>query len=670
MILKSFFSKTIFVLVFFMFFSLHIYANEQSKVSIVLNGTQVDNLIISPKIIDENVLVSTIDIKNLLDVGIDSNITNNLVNITNNQDSLILEINSNLANFNGEDILLDSAPMLINDFIMLPITFIAEALGFETLWNESLNELHINNLLENTAVSRQTDSTSYPEKTVTNISVPNQLEPHTFVIETSSEIEEFNYFELDNGRIVIDIHDTTIDLEGTQNIIENSPNVSLIRWSETEVDGNEVARIVIELSLLSSIYDIYISEDKRSINVHFKENLVNISSNFSQRVDSINIAGTRPPDINVSNIYGNNNLIIDVYNGKLNNLEQPVITGNFIKDYSVTQLDNNIVRINIMLEHPVSYSLSYYNNTVSVIIAEPTFNNITFNPDNNTIILTQSESSPIKINDITHNYDDFHSGYILTLPGDYSDFFGDGVIEVYNEFINTIGIVTESGNTNIVIDQNRIIALDIRERGEEIFINIIPPKDKYDKIVILDPGHGGHDPGAHHFDVMEKDLNLIISNMAKELLKQDENIKVYATRSTDVFVPLTKRSELANEAADLFVSIHLNAIGEGHNVTRGTETYYLVNDTDENFDITREEVATIFQTNLVKGLGTRDRGIKTANFSVLRNTNIPSVLLELGFLTNKEENDMFSDPIIQQKVAEIIYQSIIEIFEIYTPVRQ
>jgi len=211
---------------------------------------------------------------------------------------------------------------------------------------------------------------------------------------------------------------------------------------------------------------------------------------------------------------------------------------------------------------------------------------------------------------------------------------------------------------NIVIDGN-----DISEQDTQKDVEIIDIIDGQ-RIVVLDPGHGGRYPGTVHFGVVEKEVALIISNMVRDMLLQNPDIHVLTTRDTDIHVPLIERAEIANNAdADLFVSIHLNAVAN-NSIVRGTETYYLASETDANFNVTRREVAEIFQRNLIQGLGTIDRGVRTENFSVLRNTTMPSILLELGFLTNPQEAAMFAELATQKKSAEIIYASILEVFEL------
>ncbi|MCF4101617.1 N-acetylmuramoyl-L-alanine amidase [Gillisia sp. M10.2A] len=226
---------------------------------------------------------------------------------------------------------------------------------------------------------------------------------------------------------------------------------------------------------------------------------------------------------------------------------------------------------------------------------------------------------------------------------------------------------------------------------------------KYDPIksqfvVVLDAGHGGKDPGNRGGGFEEKDIALnIILKVGKELQK-NPNIKVIYTRSTDVFIPLDKRAQIANDAkADLFVSVHCNA----HNSQAyGTETFVLgLHRNQANFEVAKRENSVIFleedyhvtydgfdpnspesyigmtimqeeyldqsilladfvQKKFTRELKRNDRGVKQAGFLVLRQTYMPSVLIETGFLTNTSEGAFLNSNSGQEKMADAIYSAI------------
>ncbi|MBN1288562.1 MAG: N-acetylmuramoyl-L-alanine amidase [Actinobacteria bacterium] len=161
--------------------------------------------------------------------------------------------------------------------------------------------------------------------------------------------------------------------------------------------------------------------------------------------------------------------------------------------------------------------------------------------------------------------------------------------------------------------------------------------------VCIDPGHGGNEPGAIQNGVQEKDVNLAIALKAKPLLQQ-LGYEVVMTRETDIDVSLEGRCQIANRnCVDAFVSIHNNAY---LTTSEGTETYCYFNSEEGR------RLATDVHSNVIKRIGLTDRGVKEADFYVLRNTDMPSALLEGAFLTNPEEARLLTDPAFQQKIAE------------------
>ena len=151
--------------------------------------------------------------------------------------------------------------------------------------------------------------------------------------------------------------------------------------------------------------------------------------------------------------------------------------------------------------------------------------------------------------------------------------------------------------------------------------------------VFLDPGHGGGDPGAIGNGLQEKDINLSVSLKIGEILKRN-NIDVEYSRTTDIFVNLTPRANMANGSnADIFVSIHCNSFSDPS--AHGLETFGYIG------SVKGAQLAKSIQDSLVRDkLYTRNRGVKTANFSVLRNTKMPAALVELAFISNAQDADI------------------------------
>jgi N-acetylmuramoyl-L-alanine amidase len=211
--------------------------------------------------------------------------------------------------------------------------------------------------------------------------------------------------------------------------------------------------------------------------------------------------------------------------------------------------------------------------------------------------------------------------------------------------------------------------------------------------VVLDPGHGGHDTGTiGSKGLQEKDLALDISKRVALLIRDRLGAEVVLTRSDDTFVPLERRTEIANEEkADLFVSIHANASRK--ETASGVETFYLNFTTDEAaIDVAARENAssrkTVYElTDMLQQIAlqdklqesrqfavtvqrylysasvkansrTKDRGVKKAPFVVLIGASMPSILAEIGFVSNPRDEALLKRPEIRQRIAEGLYRGI------------
>jgi N-acetylmuramoyl-L-alanine amidase len=212
--------------------------------------------------------------------------------------------------------------------------------------------------------------------------------------------------------------------------------------------------------------------------------------------------------------------------------------------------------------------------------------------------------------------------------------------------------------------------------------------------VVIDPGHGGHDPGALTMGLSEADVVLDIALRLEALLLKQPGVEVVLTRRANVFVPLDERTALANrEGADLFLSIHANASEDDR--VRGIETYFLnfaPNPAAEAIaarenaassrtmrqlpDIVKaialnskidesRDFAALVQTSMVERLkksnkNARDLGVKQAPFTVLVGATMPSVLAEISFLTNHQEATLLRGSAYRQQIAEALFNGVMK----------
>ena len=211
--------------------------------------------------------------------------------------------------------------------------------------------------------------------------------------------------------------------------------------------------------------------------------------------------------------------------------------------------------------------------------------------------------------------------------------------------------------------------------------------------IVIDAGHGGHDPGAMSNGISESELTLDVALRLSRLLEKQPGVEVVMTRSTDVFIPLEERTAIANrEGADLFLSVHANA--SRNSKARGVETYFLnfATNPDAEAVAAREnagsaqsmnrlpaivkaialnskrdeskDFAEVVQRSMVRRMGARnkelrDLGVKQAPFVVLIGAAMPSVLAEIAFVTNRQEGSLLKTGPYRQQIAEALFDAVV-----------
>ena len=236
-----------------------------------------------------------------------------------------------------------------------------------------------------------------------------------------------------------------------------------------------------------------------------------------------------------------------------------------------------------------------------------------------------------------------------------------------------------------------------------LFAAVAMAAGKHKFTLVIDPGHGGHDVGAMGKFSKEKDINLRTAlAFGKYVERNCSDVKVIYTRKTDVFVTLHGRAEIANKAkADLFISIHTNSL-PGKKISRGLETYTLgMHRASDNLDVAKREnsvilvekdykkhyegfdpnssesyiifeflqdhnmaksveLAKLVQSNVCSTANRPNKGVKQAGFLVLRETSMPSCLIELGFISTSDEEKILNTESEVDKMARGIYQAFVK----------
>ena len=213
----------------------------------------------------------------------------------------------------------------------------------------------------------------------------------------------------------------------------------------------------------------------------------------------------------------------------------------------------------------------------------------------------------------------------------------------------------------IEITMDKVVEVETTKDEQYVYLDFLTPHEVYDKVIVVDAGHGSKDPGASKQGISEKDIDLAILLELKKLFdaESDGTIGVYYTRTEDANPSLSQRVELANKAeADLFVSIHNNSTKSGRmSSINGTAVMYdEAKATEEKGSM---QFANICLEELLASLGSNSKGLVAGNdIYIIRSAEMPVALVEVGFMTNQDELDSLKDAQYQQKAAEGIYRAL------------
>lgn len=460
--------------------------------------------------------------------------------------------------------------------------------------------------------------------------------------------------------------------------------------------ANNEAIIQLSVTADNYQYDISLTDDRQIMYVTvYKNTLTKAVVGMDEDGDFISIYGLSLLHAEVTDYTGQIDIKLpNVVNG-LGELNYELKNARFIR-YIVVTSDKNATHIKLVADPDYEYFLAENDNVFTLSLKK--LNNTGSQPGKTPGNQSGSQSEnlpdeddsepeppitdksgyeiiiprPVNLKKSMISDEDFYlDGYfVIRLKGDYVNFYSNYKIKYTSSNIKNIAVsLNKNGETEIRVYTSKLQGYRIASDNEAICVDVGDPRQIYKNIVVLDPGHGGSANGAQYFGSKEKDLNLkILYTIGKKYFNSDPSrLKVYYTRYTDADVGLSDRAAFVKKVgADLFVSLHMNAVAEGSETVRGTEVFYSENNNSPNSaGFTSSTLAQMLVTNLCANLGTNNRGVKTETYTVINKNTVPAVLIELGFISNKNEHALLTDEKIQDKAAKTIYETLLEVFEKY-----
>lgn len=533
-------------------------------------------------------------------------------------------------------------------------------------WQTDPND--INDSLDIADNDNELTSINAPQVNIKKVEYIEELGSKKFIITADDKISSVSQLLWDE-KLIIDINNSKKEFDEVKITYPDNKFIEDIRSSQFSTEPM-ITRIVFELKDEKLFYSISYSDDRTQIIIDVKENYIfNISLEQNEEGDYVDVKGLTSPNVQVFRLTNPDRLVLDIpfsRNTIISNSQD--VEGQYVNSIRTSQFDEETTRIVLDLEGQADYNIEHLDDqTTRVKILQPTYKKFQYNNLNGTaFVLKKDNNYKININDIKIEENYLSKHYKLTLPGNYDNSYGTGSININDGNIKDVQIKhDENGNTVLDVLSLKVGAIKIVEDEQNIYIKMVNPKEVYDKIIVLDAGHGGSDPGkpigkGNYTGMNEKDINLNIALKLYGLLEADPNIKVYMTRLGDDYPSLQERCDLANEIeADLFVSIHSNAY---ESWVSGTETHYF-DDGSAKSSINKSK-ATIIHQSLISATGMPSRGLKKNNgLFVLRKTAMSAILIETGYMTNVNDASQLVNESFRINAASGIYKGIKEVLK-------
>jgi N-acetylmuramoyl-L-alanine amidase len=489
-------------------------------------------------------------------------------------------------------------------------------------------------------------------------------------------------------RLVIDIPNNKVTVQGKQTIAVNGQSVSSIRFSQfTKTTARVVfdtkGKVPYSISAANGSLTFTLGNSSTASRGDAEERPAlpdrQLSVSSADEGDRIVIPGSNHDGYNIFRLTDPDRVVMDVPNLMLSADQELLnVNGKFVNTIRTSPVDSTTTRVVMDTSGQPQYRLENTPDGLAVIFDEPAIENLAYHNNGNGISLlldvamltevappdpifgavnaTAEEAGNLR-KLYSESYDETGMRYTMTFPQNLAK-IGSGTLRINDGVIDSVEVKNDAANgtTSIVFNaKSRFVYEAITNLDTYTTeIHILKPFNAADRLVVIDPGHGGSDPGAQYEGLLEKDLNLKIALKVNEIL-ESRGVKTYMTRDDDTFIPLHTRADMANNLnASLFLSIHNNAF---NSVEHGTETLYYPGATGSSF-------ARIVQDTLVSALGTKDRGIvERPNLVVLNATKMPAVIAEVAFLTNTEDRALLMDDSFIQKAAEALADAVVKALE-------
>lgn len=651
------------------------------------------------------------------------------ITLSRNGNTLKMKIGSTTAYHNDKKLVLDTAPMIVKNhdvgtsYVMVPGKITASCLGLNYSWDKSKATSII------TSPKQQQPDNKAPELgdeavTFDPGKILHQMETHKDIIGKSNGVhnisnesktdEKGTIFSISRDYNKLYTNSETYAIYGSipfstvtsqvkeKQLILNVSNLNTVTnsYNKQELNGNVLdtihlsnvdiynSQLEFNLSVDNFTYDLSLSSDKRILYVTIYHNILSkVTIGTNDTMDYITLEATKPMELVINQ---NSSIItLDLPGTKIGFSEQYwdiTSAKNLHSSYFIQTEDGS--QLIMGLKDKYEYYIAEDGNVITIMFPFKGQADIPVNPSQPQVPAepTEPQKETPSVEDLSKyeiiipnpagftvkqiKHEDQYSKqrFAIRIPGDYVAYLKNNPVIVNSKVIKDVSVSLKSKNeTEVLITTSKLQGYELFADQKFIYVNVGNPREIYKNIVVLDPGHGGPAPGAYYNKTYEKAINFkILYEIGKDFFNSDPSkLKVYYTRESDVDLSLSDRAAFAKKVgADLFVSLHMNASTSSS--AYGTEVYYSTSNNKANAaGLNSEKLAKIFVNNLCKTLNMKNRGAKAARYTVVHKNTVPAVLIELGFMSNKNDFAKITNSSFQYEAAKVIYETLLQVFEQY-----
>lgn len=628
---------------------------------------------------------------------VDWNNDTRTASVTHQGSRLDLTIDSDVVLVNGNAVKIDqnSIPKLVtftslNDSrTMVPVRFVSEMMGYDVGWDASSYTALINS----------------PQKDNSPTAVVSAIEAeegrgglHRIRIESDRELEFTSMFIQASNKLVLDFENARIDLRGSSQTVGdffvNGQVVQRLQYSQFTLNpyttrvvltltGNEDFRIQ-QLEGGKTTYILFGNDslerpeepqEPNDPEIPEKEERPEytgprmIRQEMVDGQEAIVVYGLKDPQYQVIKLSEPARLVVDIMDTKiLGELYQEFdYQFGFIKGVRASQYtgdarygeNRDVVRVVLDIRDGArdpGIIVRPERDRLVIIPEEDAWDALRYENRDFESFFEFKNKYPARY-DIA--YDNLLKELKLTLPLDATS-LPDGTYQIGDKVARDVTVQRGRNETEITIRFRRAIVYSLLSNPGDQTISIKAVRNEnvnpQEITVVVDAGHGGKDPGAVAGNIREKDINLSTALKLRDALMA-KGYNVIMTRDADVFVDLYKRAAIANENnADLFISIHANATLS--TAITGLEVYYTPAMQSDKKVYDQYPFAKLVYDNILASTGREGRGVRQGKFVVIRETSMPAVLVELGYMTNPSELSLISTDVYQNQAVNGIVNAV------------